>query len=78
MSNFVARNVATHSLDMRSVIEMVRCCFDNCSNHIGRWGNNAQPLMDGRCCNECNAQKVIPARLMNIPPYRTTRTERGD
>jgi len=29
-------------------------------------GNNAQPLKNGRCCNECNATKVIPARLKNI------------
>lgn len=26
-------------------------------------GNNAQPLADGRCCNDCNTTKVIPARI---------------
>jgi len=26
-------------------------------------GNNAMPLMDGRCCNKCNNTKVIPARI---------------
>jgi hypothetical protein len=29
-------------------------------------GNNAQPIDDGRCCNECNATIVIPARLTEI------------
>jgi hypothetical protein len=26
-------------------------------------GNNAKPVADGRCCNECNYKVVIPARL---------------
>lgn len=26
-------------------------------------GNNAEPLSDGRCCNNCNETKVIPERL---------------
>ncbi len=26
-------------------------------------GNNAQPIKDGRCCDICNATKVIPERL---------------
>jgi len=32
---------------------------------IRNWceGNNAQPINDGRCCNKCNANVVIPARL---------------
>lgn len=30
------------------------------------WGNNAQPVNDGRCCNNCNSGIVIPARLMLI------------
>lgn len=31
----------------------------------GTWvlGNNAMPLAAGRCCDMCNANKVIPARL---------------
>lgn len=30
------------------------------------WGNNAQPVNDGRCCDKCNSAIVIPARLMMI------------
>lgn len=29
--------------------------------HPGR--NNAEPLKEGICCDECNWAKVIPARL---------------
>lgn len=31
----------------------------------GGWdsGNNAQPVNDGRCCDDCNMSVVIPARL---------------
>lgn len=31
----------------------------------GGWdsGNNAQPINDGRCCDECNMNVVIPERL---------------
>lgn len=31
-----------------------------------KYGNNAQPVNDGRCCNECNDYIVIPARLAHI------------
>ena len=27
-------------------------------------GHNAEPLNSGRCCTDCNNQKVIPYRLM--------------
>jgi len=26
-------------------------------------GHNAAPLSEGRCCDSCNAFKVIPARI---------------
>ena len=28
-------------------------------------GHNAAPLSEGRCCDSCNAFKVIPARIAN-------------
>jgi hypothetical protein len=35
---------------------------------VGSWtsGNNAQPVNDGRCCNECNMSVVVPARLEEL------------
>jgi hypothetical protein len=34
-----------------------------------RLGNNAWPVNDGRCCDDCNYVRVIPARLagLNMP-----------
>jgi hypothetical protein len=31
----------------------------------GTWsgGNNAQPIAEGRCCDKCDAEKVIPERI---------------
>jgi len=26
-------------------------------------GHNAEPINDGRCCDDCNATKVLPTRL---------------
>ena len=45
----------------------MKCCL--CGNQIlvenSGWaqGNNAQPVKDGRCCDECNIRVVIPFRL---------------
>ena len=27
-------------------------------------GHNAQPITDGRCCDECNTNIVIPIRIL--------------
>lgn len=34
----------------------------------GGWdsGNNAQPVNDGRCCDDCNLNVVIPARMREM------------
>ena len=45
----------------------------------GSWtqGNNAEPVNNGRCCNECNMAVVIPARLQEVrqrPPAAATMT----
>jgi hypothetical protein len=42
-----------------------------CNNEIeikGTWksGNNAYPINDGRCCDKCNSEKVIPARFIEV------------
>ena len=29
-------------------------------------GHNAEPVNSGRCCSDCNASKVIPARMKQI------------
>lgn len=35
-----------------------------CQNGFSEWGNNAQPINDGRCCDKCNNTVVIPARII--------------
>jgi DNA-directed RNA polymerase subunit RPC12/RpoP len=32
----------------------------------GQWGNNAEPVNEGCCCDECNFRVVIPMRLYDL------------
>jgi len=45
----------------------MKCCLcgEKIKVELSGWdkGNNAQPLKDGRCCNKCNFNKVLPVRL---------------
>ena len=44
-----------------------KCCL--CGEEFIGWGNNPYPVdmhPDHVCCDECNATKVIPARLTNL------------
>lgn len=39
-----------------------KCCI--CKNELIGYGNNPDPVKDfGRCCDDCNASEVVPARL---------------
>ena len=49
--------------------EKVYCCI--CDKYIepkGSWilGNNAEPVKDGRCCDKCNSEIVIPERIRRV------------
>ena len=37
------------------------CCI--CGKECEGFGNNAAPVKDGVCCDECNASVVIPKRI---------------
>lgn len=37
-----------------------------CGKKFTGWGNNAQPVKAGRCCDHCNIEWVIPARMAEI------------
>lgn len=40
------------------------CCI--CGKAFTGWGNNPYPVVkdeDARCCDDCNAMYVIPARI---------------
>lgn len=46
-------------------VKYTNCCFCNIQiKDID--SNNAQPLADDRCCGDCNASKVIPARIKEM------------
>lgn len=41
------------------------CCL--CGDPYAGMGNNPEPLSEaGRCCDDCNALRVVPARMNNI------------
>lgn len=43
-------------------IECKKCCI--CGEWFNEWGNNPWPIkLDGSCCDRCNNEAVIPARL---------------
>ena len=49
-----------------------------CGREYIGWGNNAQPINDGRCCDLCNSMYVIPARLglpVELPKRRKPRAK---
>lgn len=37
-----------------------------CGKEYSGYGNNAQPINDGRCCDVCNMLTVIPTRVKLI------------
>lgn len=39
----------------------MKCCL--CDKEAGKYGNNALPIIDKRCCDSCNLKKVVSARL---------------
>lgn len=43
-------------------------CFNEIEKESNGWagGNNAAPVNEGRCCDTCNRNVVIPARINYI------------
>ena len=57
-----------------SKLDTWKCCL--CGAICTGWGNDPWPLdtrNDTRCCDSCNSDKVIPARMAKI--YVTDRKE---
>lgn len=56
----------------------MKCCL--CGKEIKDFGNNPWPLNnndDDRCCDECNSEKVIPARIASLS-YSKARKENNN
>lgn len=47
-----------------NIIEQKICSI--CGEEYVGYGNNAQPVSSGRCCDICNMLVVIPTRLRQI------------
>ena len=47
-----------------------------CNQDIAeKYGNNAEPVNEGTCCNDCNLKVVIPARLIQLQSEDTKRIQ---
>lgn len=46
---------------IQEALEHHKCII--CGNEFDGYGNNAEPVKQGICCDKCNQEKVIPARL---------------
>lgn len=44
-----------------------------CGKEYVGYGNNVQPVNDGRCCDECNLDTAVPYRI-----YRMREEDRED
>jgi len=51
--------------DFVSKVDNPECviCNKECENY---YGNNASPVMEGKCCNSCNEKLVMPIRMGKI------------
>lgn len=39
---------------------------DLCGAGYEGFGHNAAPLVEGRCCDDCNTLRVLPERLYRV------------
>lgn len=51
------------------------CCL--CGIEITGYGNNADPVKVGTCCDLCNATEVIPARLRLFKEHQQRADRKG-
>lgn len=42
-----------------------------CGEEYYGWGNNAFPVTEGRCCDKCNDEFVIPVRIEQMSIEKT-------
>jgi len=43
-------------------MEKYKCCL--CKKEFEGYGNNAEPIKIGKCCDDCNIKIVLPTRLI--------------
>lgn len=57
--------------DELEMTETGKCSI--CGGPYIRWGNNAEPINHGRCCDGCNRATVIPMRMIRFQQKRDPR-----
>ena len=55
-------------------VENFKCAL--CKKEIKGYGNNGQPLVNGKVCDQCN-KEVIKARLSNLKESKRKKKEQG-
>ena len=53
-----------------------RCTI--CGRTYYGYGHVAEPVAPGRCCDECNAQHVVPRRIRLVVDTRAEQRERRE
>lgn len=56
--------ILTEDFDSDDIKMKELCCI--CHQPIEGYGNNAEPVCAGRCCDKCNYEVVIPERIAQI------------
>lgn len=51
----------------------LKCCI--CKSQIEGYGHNAEPVMAGKCCNNCNTRVVVPARIFEMVVEKRNETK---
>lgn len=46
-----------------------------CGKVFTGYGNNADPIADGECCDKCNSDVVVPARIEQLRRARENNAE---
>ena len=49
-----------------------------CSGAIVGFGNDAQPICDGCCCDRCYAERVVPERVRRMLESDAKREDNGE
>ncbi len=69
---FVLRLKKIHGCD---IMKDIRTFCSICNGTFKGHGHNAMPINNGRCCDNCNFSKVLPARMINYMRMKKFREE---
>ena len=55
---------------------MAKCVI--CGKKYSGYGNNADPVAKGECCDDCNLKVVVPARIKQIYGSQNERSKQNE